>query len=84
MEDPKQYVEELEERVIDLKVEVVQLSAMLACAEVREKALRDKLAALQHTGQAMAMVEHEYEDNPVWDAESPIYAAGIKALRGKR
>ena len=34
MEDPKQYIEELEERVIDLKAEVVQLSAMLACAEV--------------------------------------------------
>lgn len=46
--------------------------------------LKEKLAALQHTGQAMARVEHEYEYDPAWDAESPVYAAGMKALSGKR
>lgn len=52
----QEHIEKLTESVVNLRVEVVQLTALLACAGVREKALREKLAALQHVGQAGARV----------------------------
>lgn len=63
MDDPKEYIEKLEERIIDLEREKLKWEDVARSAlderhhwKRRAEKLEAQLAALQHTGQAMAMV----------------------------